>query len=111
MSAKLSRQLRWQLRQMELGNCRICGNAGNTQGGYCLDCRIIRRERARERYGYTRRYNSASYRVFENGGSVKVLETLIHDQNVHRQPSPPESVCSNAVLPQKNWRAVEASVK
>src|SRR5438874_1707370 len=61
MAAKLSRQLRWQLRQMELGNCRICGDPAAFQA-YCPQCKIIRRECARARYGYKRRYNSASYR-------------------------------------------------
>src|SRR5215469_11371098 len=62
MSEKLSRQLRWQLRQIEQGNCRICGKPA-TFRGYCLDCRVVRREWAREKNGYKRRYNSATYRV------------------------------------------------
>jgi hypothetical protein len=62
MGANVSRQLKWQQRQIEEGNCRLCGTPAIFRG-YCLDCTIARRESARKKNGYKRRYNSASYRL------------------------------------------------
>ena len=56
---KVSRQRAWQLRQMELGNCIICGqtaalsvrrSAKTARGAYCATHRALQNQYRKNRY-------------------------------------------------------------
>lgn len=49
---EISRQLKWQRKQKELGNCTTCGKKSAENKHLCADCNIKRREYMRKKFGY-----------------------------------------------------------
>jgi hypothetical protein len=60
----VSRQRKWQLRQMAKGGCRICGNPA-ISGGYCLKHLVHEREYSAERFGCKRANLNCKSRLME----------------------------------------------
>ena len=62
----MSKQRKWQLRQLKNGCCPICGEPA--EGGLCLRHMVMAREKQRERVGAKRRNKSLSYRLEDQQG-------------------------------------------
>jgi len=60
----VSRQRKWQLRQMAKGGCRICGQTAITKG-YCLKHLVRERDYSAERFGYQRANQNCKSRLLE----------------------------------------------
>jgi len=60
----VSRQRKWQLRQMAKGGCRICGQTA-ISGGYCLKHLVHEREYCAERFGCKRENLNCKSRLME----------------------------------------------
>ena len=60
----VSRQRKWQLRQMARGGCRICGEPA-TSVGLCLKHLVKEREYSAERFGYKRKNQFCKSRLLE----------------------------------------------
>ena len=58
---KVSRQRLWQRKMQAEHRCITCGKPAYTVL-LCYDCAVKRRERARKKFGYKKRYNSKTYR-------------------------------------------------
>lgn len=64
----LSRQRKWQLRQIKRKRCQRCGDRiRKGSKDYCLDCMMKMNSHARKKFGHKRRYRSMSWRL-KNGG-------------------------------------------
>jgi hypothetical protein len=59
----ISRQRKWQLRNIQAGLCQICSAKAVTLGGLCLEHLIKNREKQRVKQGSKRRYRSKSYEL------------------------------------------------
>jgi len=60
----VSRQRKWQLRQMAKGGCRICGQAAISKG-YCLKHLVQERDHSAQRFGYQRQNLNCKSRLLE----------------------------------------------
>jgi len=60
----VSRQRKWQLRQMARGGCRICGKPA-TSAGLCLKHLVKEREYSADRFGYKRQNKFCKSRLLE----------------------------------------------
>lgn len=63
----ISRQRKWQLRQIKRGRCQRCGQQiikGSKD--YCLECMMKMNHHARKKLGHKRHYRSLSWRL-QNG--------------------------------------------
>lgn len=60
----MSRQRRWQLRQLAKGKCPMCAGPLDPNLRTCAKCGVARRERGRRENGFKRRYrNSKTYNL------------------------------------------------
>jgi hypothetical protein len=60
----VSRQRKWQLRQMAKGGCRICGQTAISKG-YCLKHLVQERDHSANRFGYQRQNLNCKSRLLE----------------------------------------------
>ena len=60
----VSRQRKWQLRQMAKGGCRICGQTAISKG-YCLKHLVQERDHSASRFGYQRQNQNCKSRLLE----------------------------------------------
>lgn len=60
----VSRQRKWQLRQMAKGGCRICGQVAISKG-YCLKHLVQERDHSANRFGYQRQNQNCKSRLLE----------------------------------------------